>query len=207
MNVRRCVPLALALLALLPAAASAKTRCASSASRASTLARHAGEVRPRRILEVGPARRAQHPRAEPRHVGQRGVLRAAGQDDRVAREGLAGVVGRAAREPARGPVDAQPRQGADGDGPAGLRLLPRVPRRQERQDALQVHPGRRGRLRQAVGHGHRDRATCGGSCGWPRSAGAASCSAGTRWAARSPPRTPRGTSAASRARAGSRASC
>ena len=56
---------------------------------------------------------------------------------------LAGVGGRAAREPARGPVGARPSQAGQGDDAAALRLLPRLPHRPERHQPLPADPRRR----------------------------------------------------------------
>ena len=80
------------------------------------------------ILKTGPRRAPEHPRAQPRDLRQRRLLRAARQDDRLEDEGLAGLVGGAPREPARGPVGLQQGQGRQGDPAAGLRLLPRLAR-------------------------------------------------------------------------------
>ena len=64
----------------------------------------------------------------------------------VAAPRLAGVGGRAAREPARGPVDARRGQGRAGHGAAGVRLLPRLAHGPAITTHFQLDPGRRGRL-------------------------------------------------------------
>ena len=63
---------------------------------------------------------------------------------------------RAAREPARGPLRAQPRQGRQGQLQGAVRLLPRLHQRPERGEALPVHLRLVGRLRARVGDAHRD---------------------------------------------------
>ena len=117
-------------------------------------ARHAREVQPGRDPRGRPAARPQRARAQPGDVGERGVLPAARREHRRAGEGLAGLVGRAPREPARGPFDARPGQGGGRHAAAAVRLLPRLSRRPGRDRPLPAHPRRRGRLRPRVGDAH-----------------------------------------------------
>ena len=106
---------------------------------------------------------------------------------------------------ARGPLRARRRPRRQGDAAGAVRLLRRLARR--RRDHRPLHAGGPGAggLRPPLGH-------AAWRCGDLRrvirraraAAGAAWCSAGTRWARRSPSPTPPGTSAGTPARAGSR---
>ena len=95
-------------------------------------ARHARQVQQGRRAQDRAAKRAERARPEPRHVGRRRLLRAGRQGRSSRGPRLAGVGGRAAREPARGPLGARPGQGGHGHAAAGLRLLPRLAHRLER---------------------------------------------------------------------------
>ena len=70
----------------------------------------------------------------------------------VDRAGVAGVVGGAPREPARGPVGAEPGQAGQGLTDEGLQLLPRLPDQPERQARTSRRsPTRRSRYAKAWG--------------------------------------------------------
>ena len=97
---------------------------------------HAGRVRQGRDPQRGIAVGAEHPGPRARDVGERRVLPAAREADRRADARLAGVVGRASREPARGPFRARPREARRGHAAGVLRLLPRLSHRPEHHRPL-----------------------------------------------------------------------
>ena len=68
---------------------------------------------------------------------------------------LAGLVGRATGEPARGPVGTEPVQGAQGHDHAAVRLLPRLPQESEHHASLSAGRELDRRIRQAVGNERR----------------------------------------------------
>ena len=113
---------------------------------------HAGQVRQGGSAQDRAARGEERARAGAGDLRRQRVLRPARAVAGVDRQRLAGVVRRAPGEPARGPVGAEPRQGGQGDAPAGVRLLPRLPDQQEHHASLQPRTGLEGRVRQAVGH-------------------------------------------------------
>ena len=115
----------------------------------------------------------------------------------VPRARLAGVVGGAPREPARGPVRAQPGQGAQGHGHPDVQLLPGLPGRSQHHPAHPPGPRLGGAVRAPVGSEGRRRGPARRHRRRPQARRAAWCSAATRWAARWSPPTPPGTSAAS----------
>ena len=118
-------------------------------------------------------------------------------DRRSAAPGLAGVGGRAPREPARGPVGARPRQGRQGHAAAGLRLLPRLAHRPEHHRRTSSSSRTRRSPTPSSGACRReieDLRRVVHEAAAP--AGAGSSSAATRSAARSPPPTRPGTSTA-----------
>ena len=88
--------------------------------------RHTGAVQQGRRPQGRPELRQERPRPGTGDLGRQRLLRAAGEVDRLQDAGLAGVVGRAAREPARGPIGAEPLQGPKSHGDPALRLLPRL---------------------------------------------------------------------------------
>ena len=112
---------------------------------------HAGQVRQGGSAQDRAARGEERARAGAGDLRRQRVLRPARAVAGVDRQRLAGVVRRAPGEPARGPVGAEPRQGGQGDAPAGVRLLPRLPDQQEHRASLQPRTGLEGRVRQAVG--------------------------------------------------------
>ena len=169
---------------------------------------HARQVRQGRRaqgrLEEGPERAG----PEPGHLGERRLLRAAGEGRRQADQGLAGVGGRAAREPARGPLGAQ--QGEGRGRPRRSRLFdyylgcitdPSI------TNHFQLIPDADVGVRARVGDERRDRGPPPGGQGGASSWAARWSSAVTRSAARSPPRTRPGTSTASPAPRTSPGSC
>ena len=111
---KRTALLTTALAALLaaalagPASAALKVTWMKSVSAKGTPARY-DKVG---VIKVGPRSAQERAGARTGNLGRHRLLRPAGQMDRVEGDGLAGVVGRASREPARGPVGAEPLQAA-----------------------------------------------------------------------------------------------
>ena len=92
--------------------------------------------------------------------------------------GLAGVGGRAPREPARGPLGARPRQGRQGHRAAGLRLLPRLAHRPEHHRPLPARSRTRTSATRASGGCASRSRTCAASSRRRSGAAAASCVGG-----------------------------
>ena len=155
------------------------------------------------ILKIGSPKRAQRARAQPGHVGERRVLRAARQEHR--RQGAAaGRCGRSsgARTCSRtSRCSTRPRRATATAQQVFDYYLGWI-KDQLDHHPLPADPGQRGRLRAAVGHEHRDPGPAPRRAARRRRSAARSSSAATRSAARSPPPTRPGTSPASRARAG-----
>ena len=110
-----------------------------------------------RVIEQGP-RRAHHVLVlVPGTSAGAAFFRPAAADLLQAASGLEGVVGRPAREPARGPLDA--RRGAGSAAPARrpVPVLPRVDHQRVDQPALRARPRRRRAVRPAVGDEGGDR--------------------------------------------------
>ena len=119
--------------------------------------RHAGQVQPGRRPEDRAGQGAQRARPQPGHLCQRRVLCAVGTRDRGSGAGLAGVGGRAAREPARGSQRAGSREGRHGHVAGRVQLLPGLAQGPVHRDPLPADRRRRGGLRQAVGDEDRGR--------------------------------------------------
>ena len=112
---------------------------------------HAGAVQQGRRPQGRPELRQERPRPGTGDLGRQRLLRAAGQMDRFQDAGLAGVVGRAAGEPARGRIGAEPLQGGESHGDPALRLLPRLPQGPEDHAPLPDGPELDRRVRQELG--------------------------------------------------------
>ena len=169
--------------------------------------RHAGPVQQGGRAEDRLAARQERARPQPRNLGERGLLRAAREDHRHGRAGLAGLGRGAPGEPARGPLAARPGQDEADHGEAGLRLLPRLSRRLEHQPPLPEASRTRTWPTRSSGACTRRSRT---SPAWsrpPAGAGATSSWAATRWADRSRAPTPPGTSTGGPGPRTSRASC
>ncbi len=116
------------------------------------------------VIKVGPASAKNVLVLEPGHLGRQPPTSCRWPSGSCPRPGLAGVVGRAPGEPARGPVGAEPLQGGQGHRHPALRLLPRLPEGPEHHPPLPARPELDGGVRQAVGDerrrpgpAHRDR--------------------------------------------------
>ena len=91
----------------------------------------------------------------------RALLRAAREVDRLEGAGLAGVVGRAPREPARGPVGAQPRSSrARRRRPSSTTTTSAISRIRRSRSTSVIPPTSHVRVREAVGDERRGRRTC-----------------------------------------------
>ncbi len=125
-------------------------------------ARHPRPIQQGRHHQGRAKRRKERARARARHLGGRRLLRPPRQVDRLEGQRLAGVVGRAAGEPPRGPVGAGPVQAAQGHERAAVRLLPRLSEGQEHQPSLPTRLGLDRPVREGVGH---ERGGRGPACG------------------------------------------
>ena len=121
------------------------------------------------ILKIGPRSARNVLVLNPGTSAERGLLRAAGQEHRRQGPRLAGVVGRAAREPARGPVDARhaPRRARPRRSSSST-TTSATSRTRAISHHFQLDPRRERRVRQRVGDERRDRGPAPG-----RAAGAA----------------------------------
>ena len=109
-----------------------------------------------RVIEQGPRHARNMLVLVPGTSGGAAYFRPVAARPRQAAAGLARVVGRPAREPARGPLGARPRARRQGDAAGPVPLLPRVARRPVDLAALHAGRRRRGPVRAALGHGRRD---------------------------------------------------
>ena len=146
-----------------------------------------------RVLKQGPARAKHVLVLEPGTSAGAAYFRPLASQIVQPPSWLAGVVGGASREPARGPLGPQPRPGREGDDPRALRLLPGLALRPLDHD--HIHPvGADGGFVAQLGDERRGLRPAPGDRRGPPG-GEGSSSAATRWAARSPRRTRAGTSA------------
>ena len=134
------------------------------------------------VLKVGPKKAPNVLVLNPGHLGERRVLRAAGEPASSKQgDGLAGVGGRAAREPARGPLGGRPGEGGE-RRPASSCSTTTSATSRTRASPTHYQPVPDSEVPFARGWGMqawRSR-TCAGSCSRPRSSAARWSSAATR---------------------------